>query len=59
MQTIASGCIISAPVPIPRAITESPSTVVRAVIRIGLILVLPASTIASLRSVPSSLRLLI
>ena len=47
--------VFQKPVPIPKAITDKPKTVVRAVIRIGLILITPAFTIASFFVMPSSI----
>src|SRR5690554_801686 len=59
ITTLPSGAINSAPSPIPRVIGIRPRIVVRLVIRIGLSLMGPAVSIASLLSMPCFLNVLI
>ena len=52
MVTMAIGCIISAPMPVPRAMVLMPRMVVSAVIRIGRRRMRPVSTSASRLDMP-------
>ena len=59
MVTTAIGCTISAPIPKPIAMVDKPRIVVRAVMMIGLSLVLPASTSAFSFSMPTAINWLV
>ena len=59
MVTTAIGCTISEPIPKPIAMVDNPRIVVRAVMMIGLSLVLPASTKAFSFSIPAAINWLV